>query len=137
MLVSLLSLVAQAQAPVVYRVSFPNAVHHEAEIEASFTGVPAGPLELRMSRSSPGRYALTEFSKNVYSVSAVDGHGKPLALTQPDPYGWTVRGHDGTVVVHYTLFGDRGDGTFAGIDLTHARLNMPATFLWARGLVAR
>ncbi|HEY2825882.1 MAG TPA: PDZ domain-containing protein [Gemmatimonadales bacterium] len=137
MLPSFVALLLQAQAPVTYHLSFPNAAHHEAEIEATFRGVPPGPLELRMSRSSPGRYALAEFAKNVYGVTAVDGHGKPLTLTRPDPYGWTARGHDGTVVVRYTLFGDRPDGTYAGIDLTHARLNMPATFLWARGLAAR
>src|SRR5690349_24773991 len=101
----------QAQAPVVYRLTFPNAVHHEAEVEATFSGLRTGPLDLRMSRSSPGRYALTEFAKNVYNISARDGHGRAIVLSHPDPYGWTARGHDGTVVVHYTLYGDRPDGT--------------------------
>jgi predicted metalloprotease with PDZ domain len=130
-------LLQSAQAPVVYHLSFPNAVHHEAEIDATFTGVPAGPLELRMSRSSPGRYAVHEFAKNVYNVRAVDGRGRPVTLTRPDPYGWTATGHDGTVSVHYTLYGDRADGTYDGIDLTHARLNMPATFMFARGMLNR
>ena len=120
-------------APVAYDVSFPNAVHHEAQVTATFRGVPAGPLRVQMARSSPGRYAIHEFAKNVYAVSAKDGHGRPLALTRTDPYGWTVAGHDGTVVVTYTLFGDWGDGTYAQIDATHAHLNMPATFLWATG----
>ncbi len=61
-----------------------------------------------MSRSSPGRYAIHEFAKNVYSVSATDGAGAPLTIDRTDPYGWTVAGHDGTVSVTYTLFGDRG-----------------------------
>ncbi len=52
-------------AQIVYEVSFPNVVHHEAEISISFADLPAVPLELRMSRSSPGRYALHEFAKNV------------------------------------------------------------------------
>ncbi|MEI9974310.1 MAG: hypothetical protein WDO73_21025 [Ignavibacteriota bacterium] len=29
---------------------------------------------------------------------------------------WNVAGHKGTVVVEYTVFGDRADGTFDGID---------------------
>ena len=37
----------------------------------------------------------------------------------------------------YTLYGDRADGTYAQIDASHAHLNMPATFAWARGLEAR
>ena len=31
-----------------------------------------------MSRSSPGRYAVHEFSKNVFDVQAFDGKGKEL-----------------------------------------------------------
>ena len=124
-------------APVAYDVSFPNAVHHEAQVTATFRGVPAGPLRVQMARSSPGRYAIHEFAKNVYAVSAKDGRGRPLALTRTDPYGWSVAGHDGTVVVTYTLFGDWGDGTYAQIDATHAHLNMPATFLWATGYDAK
>ncbi|HEX2092901.1 MAG TPA: PDZ domain-containing protein [Longimicrobiaceae bacterium] len=129
---------AAAQDPVVYEVSFPNAVHHEAEISVTFPGLPAGrPLEARMSRSSPGRYALHEFAKNVYNIRAFDGQGRPLTVTRPDPHRWNVAGHDGTVRITYTLFGDWGDGTYAQIDNTHAHLNAPATFLWARGLSDR
>jgi predicted metalloprotease with PDZ domain len=120
-------------APVQYEVSFENAAHHEAQVTATYRGAPKGPLHLRMSRSSPGRYAIHEFAKNVYKVTAVDGAGKPLSLERTDPYGWTVTGHDGTVKVTYTLYADRGDGTYSQVDATHAHLNMPATFLWADG----
>lgn len=126
-----------ATQEVTYDVRFPNAVHHEAEIEVTYTNLPPSPLELRMSRSSPGRYALHEFAKNVYSVRATDGRGRDIELTRPDPYGWTAAGHDGTVRVIYTLFADRAGGTYAGIDLTHAHLNIPATFMWARGTTDR
>ena len=44
-----------------------------------------------------------------------------------------MSGHDGTVRLTYTLFGDRADGTYSAIDETHAHLNIPATFMWARG----
>ncbi len=120
-------------APVSYEVSFANAAHHEAQITATFRGAPMGPLSVRMSRSSPGRYAIHEFAKNVYRVSATDGAGKPLAVTRTDPYTWNIAGHDGVVKVTYTLYADRGDGTYSQIDPTHAHLNMPATFLWAPG----
>ena len=59
---------AFAQTPVAYRLSFPEAAHHLMQVEATFTTIPPGPLELRMSRSSPGRYALHEFAKNVFDV---------------------------------------------------------------------
>ena len=116
---------------VVYTISFKNAVHHEAEINVSFTEVATGPFAFRMSRTSPGRYALHEFAKNVYNVKATDGQGNLLEITRPDPYQWVVEGHDGTVHVSYTLFANRGGGTYAQVDETHAHLNIPATFMFA------
>ncbi len=123
-----------AEPTVRYELSFPNAVHHEAEVEAIFENVPMAPLDVVMSRSSPGRYALHEFAKNVYSVRVSDKDGHALKPTQVDPSTWRIEGHNGSVRFHYTLFGDRTDGTYAGIDETHAHLNMPATLVWARGL---
>src|SRR4051812_21732383 len=128
------SLSLTAQPSVRYALSFPNAVHHEAEVEAIFEGIPASALDVVMSRSSPGRYAVHEFAKNVYSVRASDGAGHELKTVQVDPSMWRVEGHNGTVRFHYTLFGDHVDGTYTAIDETHAHLNMPATLVWARGL---
>ncbi|HET9504448.1 MAG TPA: M61 family peptidase [Hymenobacter sp.] len=122
-----------------YAVSFPNAVHHEARIKATFAGLTPGKnLTVRMARSSPGRYALHEFIKNVYYVTATDGGGKLLNISRNDPYSWDIKpGADGTVQVEYTLYGDRSDGTYAGIDQQHAHLNMPATLCYGQGLENR
>jgi predicted metalloprotease with PDZ domain len=122
-----------AQEPIRYELRFPNAAHHEAEIRATFSNVRQPTLEVIMSRSSPGRYALHEFAKNVYNFRASDEQGHALSVTRPTPYQWNVSGHKGTVVVEYTLFGDRADGTYTAIDLTHAHLNIPATLVWAHG----
>lgn len=132
----LLAVPVIAQKSVEYQLRFPNAVHHEAEVRATFKGVPSGVFEVRMSRSSPGRYALHEFAKNVYHVRATGENGQPLAISRPDPYGWNVTGAGGTVIFEYTLYGDHVDGTYAAIDLTHAHLNLPATLAWARGFEA-
>jgi len=126
-----------ASSAVTYDVSFPNAVHHEARITMTLPDVPAGPLELTMSRSSPGRYALHEFAKNVYSVEVTDGAGNPVRTVRTSPYGWTVPEHGSTVRVAYTLYADRAGGTYTGIDLTHAHMNMPATFMFAPSLQDR
>ena len=128
----------QAQRPeVFYEISFPNAVHHEANVAVTYTGLPMRPLELRMSRSSPGRYALHEFAKNVYNVKAVDSAGKPLVIMRPNEHQWNVSDHRGYVRVTYTLYADRADGTYSGIDHTHGHLNMPATFMFARNTFNR
>ena len=117
-----------------YEVSFPNAVHHEAEITLIASGLPRRPALFQMSRSSPGRYAVHEFAKNVYAVRAEDGAGNPLTVTRADPYSWSVAGHTGTVRFSYMLYADRADGTYSQVDDTHAHLNMPASFIWIRGL---
>ncbi len=120
-----------------YQVSFEKAIHHEATIVAHFIDIPERPLEVRMSRTSPGRYAIHEFAKNVYGVSATDSKGNALEIARPDPYSWMISGHDGEVHVTYTVFGDRGDGTYSQIDDTHAHLNIPATFMYAPSLAHR
>ncbi|MDR9418752.1 M61 family metallopeptidase [Gracilimonas sp.] len=129
---SLLTLSLTAQTTTKYEISFENAVHHEAEISITYTNLDNKILEVRMSRTSPGRYALHEFAKNVYGVKATDGKGNELEVTRPNPHQWNVSGHDGTVKFEYTLFANRGDGTYSQVDETHAHLNMPATFAWAR-----
>ena len=117
-----------------YKVTIPEPEHHWLQVEATFSAVGTKPLNLHMSRSSPGRYSVHEFSKNVFFFEATDGHNHKLAATRPSPYEWNVAGHDGTVKVVYRVFGDYTDGTYLGVDTTHAHMNMPATFIWADGL---
>ncbi|TDS12695.1 putative metalloprotease with PDZ domain [Maribacter caenipelagi] len=120
-----------------YTISFENAVHHEANITASFIDVAEDTLSLRMSRTSPGRYALHEFAKNVYNFKAIDSKGNALTISRTNPYEWKVSGHDGTVKITYSLYANRGDGTYSQIDETHAHLNIPATFMYAPSLRER
>lgn len=122
---------------ILYEIAFPNATHHEAEVKATFPALGSGALHVRMARSSTGRYALHEFAKNVYAFRAVDSKGRALVVTRPDANGWDVGGHDGTVTVSYTLFADRADGTYPGIDAVQAHIQPQGTFVYARGLEAR
>ncbi|MCX7551159.1 M61 family metallopeptidase [Xanthomarina sp. F2636L] len=124
------SMLVNAQVSSSYLISFENAVHHEANVQASFTDLKSENIEIRIARSSPGRYALHEFAKNVYNVKVTDSKGNKLQITRTNPYSWNVSGHDGTINVSYTLFANRGDGTYAQVDETHAHLNIPATFMY-------
>ncbi len=128
---------AAAAQPVQYRVSFPAPEHHYAQVEVTWPAVPAGTLEARMSRSSPGRYAVHEFSKNVFDVHAFDGKGGELRATRPNASQWNVASHDGTVRIVYKVFGNHVDGTYLAVDDSHAHMNMPATLMWARGFDMR
>ncbi|MHA7829639.1 MAG: M61 family metallopeptidase [Flagellimonas sp.] len=120
-----------------YEISFENAVHHEAVIQATFPDLTSDTVEFRMSRTSPGRYALHEFAKNVYGFEATDSKGNTLTVHRPNPYAWEVSGHDGTINIKYILFANRGGGTYSQVDETHAHLNIPATFMFSPKLSAR
>jgi predicted metalloprotease with PDZ domain len=136
---ALLALALTIPAPtdtVRYAVTFPDPAHHEARIAVDFP-TAGDTLEVWMSRSSPRRYALHEFAKNVYDVHATDRTGRSVPIVRRDLYRWLVVARRQPVRFTYTLFGDRADGTYAQIDPTHAHLNMPATFAWARGLETR
>ena len=128
---------ARAASPITYRVTFPEPEHHWMQVEVTFSGLGTRTLQARMSRSSPGRYAVHEFAKNIFSVEAFNSKGTKLTSTRPSPYQWNVAGHDGSVRLVYKIFGDRGDGTYFAVDNTHARLNIPASFMWAVGLETR
>ena len=122
-----------AAEPVRYRFSFPEPEHHWMQVDATFPELGTSTLELRMSRSSPGRYSLHDFAKNVYDVHAFGSDGRELPTTQPDAYGWNVAGHGGAATIKYKVYGDRVDGTYLAVDSTHAHINMPAVIMWARG----
>ena len=136
-LLLLIGTAALAQAPVIYHVRFPAPQHHYAEVEVVLADLPSRPIELRMSRSSPGRYALHEFAKNVFDVHVFDERGTELTIARPNPHQWDVPQHPARVRVAYKVFGNHVDGTYLGIDASHAHMNMPATLMWARGLEGR
>ena len=126
-----------AQAPVAYRLTFPEPEHRWMQVEMTVADLPSSPLELHMSRASPGRYAVHEFAKNVYDVRVTDPAGNTLGVTHPTPHVWRVPQHPASVRVRYRVFGDRIDGTYLSIDSTHAHINMPAALMWVRGLEER
>ncbi len=132
--VSLILLSAISAQKITYKVSFPNAIHHEARIELMASGIPAKPAIFKMSRSSPGRYATHEFGKNVYDVSATDNAGKSITVNRVDGDVYEVPKHTGTLTIAYTLYGNYADGTYAGIDPESIHLNMPASFMWMKGM---
>ncbi|MDF2189485.1 PDZ domain-containing protein [Paraflavitalea sp. CAU 1676] len=117
-----------------YIVSFPNIIHHEAKITVIASDIPQKTATFRMSRSSPGRYATHEFGKNVYDVKAFDRTNKPLAVNRTDGDVYEVPRNDGYVKLEYTLYANHPDGTYAGIDETNAHFNMPAVFMWVKGM---
>jgi predicted metalloprotease with PDZ domain len=126
--------VAGAQAAIEYTVSIPAPEQRWLQVDVRLPSRAGTPLEVRMARSSPGRYAAHEFGKNVYRFEA---HGDGDAALQADllaPAQWRIMPTGDSVHVRYRLFADHIDGTYAAVDGTHAHLNVPATFAWAPSL---
>ena len=102
-----------AQAPVSYRLSFPEAEHRLMQVEVSFDELPPGPLELRMSRSSPDATRCTSL-RRMYSTCRL--RMLPAArsrwFVRPRISG-TFRRAPGRVRVTYRVYGDRVDGTYS------------------------
>ncbi|WP_183575641.1 M61 family metallopeptidase [Mucilaginibacter sp. X5P1] len=128
----------KAPKAIYYSISFPNAIHHEAEIVMTIPQAPSGTFKVRMSRSSAGRYATHEFGKNIYNVkgTTIDGADIPLKQIEGDVYE-VSENHPETVKISYTLFANWTDGTYASVDDSHAHLNMPAVCMWVPGQTDR
>src|SRR6267142_5461043 len=111
---------AFAQAPVAYRLTFPEPEHRWMQVELTLANLPPAPLELHMSRASPGRYALHEFAKNVFDLRVTTTTGGALRVTHTTPQQWVIADHPSSVRIVYRVFGDRTDGTYLSVDPTHA-----------------
>ncbi len=112
-------------------------MEHRMDVDVTFPDLPPGPLRLRFSRSSPGRYSLHDFAAAVDRVTVTTVDGRELAFEHVQPNEWSIANTPHDVRVHYRVTGNRIDGTYAAIDDTHAHLNMPAVVLWGLGLEHR
>jgi predicted metalloprotease with PDZ domain len=127
-------LLLHAQTEIFYEISFDNAVHHEAELKVKYSKLEADTLNIIMSLTSPGRYAVHNFAKNIYNLKATDGFGTDLKMLHNYPNQWNIYGIEGTAEISYTLFAAYADGTYSEINTSHAHLNIPSAFIWAKGL---
>jgi predicted metalloprotease with PDZ domain len=122
--------VSSGQDTISYTVSFANAIHHEATISIELKNTTARSVKAIMSKSSPGRYAIHNFGKNIYLVNAFDGDGSRLSVQRIEPDVWMVPEVNGDLKITYTLYANHADGTYSGIDSDFALLNMPSSLMW-------
>ncbi|MEQ8550273.1 MAG: M61 family peptidase [Cyclobacteriaceae bacterium] len=127
------SIILHAQS-IKYKLNLKNIVHHELEITIEYTNISKDSLLLEIANSSPGRYAIHNFGKNIYGESAYDKNGQKVTLVRKTPLSWKVATKDGYVKFVYTLFGNYADGTYAGIDNKRLHLNIPASFVFTKDL---
>ena len=121
-----------AQDTISYIIRFPNAVHHEADITLKLDNLKASEVTAIMSKASPGRYAVHNFAKNIYSLNAKGESEASYEIKRVAPEEWKIANINTSVRINYTLFANHADGTYSGIDEDFANLNMPASLLWIK-----
>ena len=120
-------------SPIEYHITIPEPASRWLAVDLTLTDLPPAPLELRMSRASPGRYALHDFIRGVSQLQVTGDDGRLLVVNGPDAMGWTVPEHPASIRVSYRVRGDRVDGTYLAVDASHAHINMPAALVWVKG----
>ncbi len=127
---------AYCEDTIYYHIAFPNAIHHEAEISITIENPGQEVYFFQMSRTSPGRYAVHNFGKNVYSVKAGKSDESVLEVVKTEPDVWKVKSDGETFTLSYTLYANRADGTYSGISDDFVLLNMPATMMWTDAMIS-
>ena len=123
-----------SQDSITYHISFPNAVHHEAEISLTLENLNTETVTAIMSKSSPGRYGIHNFGKNIYHMKAYNGTDTDIAINKIEPDAWEISEMDNSLKISYTLYANYADGTYSGIDADFANLNIPSTLMWLKGM---
>ena len=127
----LTSAVAQAQAPIAYTVSFPDAHAHYAEIKAQLPTDGRSQLDVMMAVWTPGSYLVREYARHVEALSAVDGTGRRLPIRKIRKNRWRIAQTIGDTVVHltYRVYGREMTVRTNWIDAEMALLNGAPTFI--------
>ncbi len=126
-----------AQVKNYYAVNFNNVVHHEAEVEASFSSIQPGEVIIDFPTNGPERFGSYNFSKNIYNLRITDDSGRSLEVEEVGLDRWKVIEHDGDIKVSYTIFADKGNETFSQINEDYAIINPAATFVYIKSLSNR
>jgi len=124
----------RSQDTITYKIAFPNAVHHEAEILLNIKNVDVKEITAVMSKSSPGRYSIHNFGKNIYNLKAFENGDEEIPVKRVEPDCWSITGFESEVNISYSLYANYANGTYSGIDANFANLNMPSSLLWIKKL---
>ena len=106
-------------------------------VEVTFPDLPPAPLEVVMSRTSPGRYAIHEFASNVSDVQIDDGAGAPLRSSVRTRLSGTCRpSRRGARALQSVRRSARRNISSRSIRRTRTS-TCPPSLMWARGLEDR
>ena len=80
-------------------------------------------IDFQIPMWQPGRYSVADFAKNVQEFNARSGNTQ-LSWMKIDDQTWRVqRGMNRTITASYRMFGNDLSGTYAQLDVGHAKLH--------------
>jgi predicted metalloprotease with PDZ domain len=129
---------AEAPAPIVHTVRFPEPARHAAEVEATFPTAGQASLELMMPVWSPGYYRVEDYARRIRGLAARAPDGTALAVERPRENRWRIAtgGHP-EVTVSYRLDCEQRSVTTNWVAADLVVLNGAATFLTTAGQAGR
>lgn len=120
-------------AGLVYRLRMPEPHTHLFHVELEASGV-AGPARLVMPSWTPGSYLMREFPRNVVSLEASDGAGRPLGARKTDKNTWAVDAPEGGVLrARWVVHADELSVRTSHMDASHAFVSPTSVFAYLDG----
>jgi predicted metalloprotease with PDZ domain len=81
---------AQAPAPVVYTIRFPDTASRSFTVDAVVPAAKGDSIDVMMPVWSPGFYGLQNYADRVTSFTAKGADGAVLAVAKSAPNRWTI-----------------------------------------------
>ncbi|TWR30673.1 M61 family metallopeptidase [Mucilaginibacter pallidiroseus] len=126
---------AAVPAKISYKVSFPDAQAHYADIEMTVSGLQQPSLEVKMPVWAPGSYLVREFAKNIESLSAT-ANNKAVTATKISKNTWKIATAGiGSVTVKYKVYAFELSVRTSFVDASHAFLSTTGIFLYPKGMI--
>jgi predicted metalloprotease with PDZ domain len=120
---------------ITYKVTFPEAQAHYADVEMTLTGLHQNTLDLKMPVWTPGSYLVREYAKNVESFSA-EANGKIIDAKKIRKNTWHIpTANLSALTVRYRVYAFELSVRTSFIDNTHAFLSNSGIFMYPAGML--
>ena len=118
-----------------YKVTFPEAQAHYADVEMTVSGLAQPTLDLKMPVWTPGSYLVREFAKNIESLTATAG-SKAVTADKINKNTWHIATAGvSSVTVKYKVYAFEVSVRTSFVDVSHGFLSTTGIFLYPKGML--
>ncbi|MBK0377976.1 M61 family metallopeptidase [Mucilaginibacter sp. SD-g] len=126
---------AAGTAKISYKVTFPEAQAHYADVEMTVSGLKQADLELKMPVWTPGSYLIREFAKNIESLTAT-ADGKAINALKVSKNTWKINTSGvNTVTVKYKVYAFEVSVRTSFVDVSEGFLSTSGIFLYPKNML--